>query len=250
MHISNPFMVDALSSALVRAPETEGAPAAVTPEAADPAPTASPDPAAEPSYDWLPETYRAEGQDPDFARFRQDYDDAQAQLSALSDGLPEDPSGYQIALPENMDFGDITPPDWFKFEMDAENPLVSELQGWMHQNRVAPEHGQQLVGLLAKYEAGRAAQYQAQADAEMKALGPQAQARIDRVIRGVQTRIPNEAQRQAVMNTLVSADAVRAVEVLLGGGAKPRAAPVTTPKTAIDPNASAFDRLIAARERA
>lgn len=196
----------------------------------DPAPATPPaDPAPAADYSWMPETFRPEGADPDFQGFRTAYDDAQAQLAALSDGLPEDASGYTIAPPAEMDYGDITPPEWFQFNLDAENPMVGELQGWMHENRVPPASAEGLVGLFAKYEASRAAQFQADAAAEMQALGPQGQARIDRITRSVETRIPDQAQREALIGSLTTAAAVRAVETLLSGATQPRSTTPTPP---------------------
>jgi hypothetical protein len=223
-------------------------PAAAPAPAAEPAdpPAATPDDG--PDLSWLPDQYRPEGADPDFEKFRQDYDDIQAQLAALSDGIPEAATDYAMAMPEDLDFGEIAPPDWFEFNLDAENPLVGELQSFMHENRMPADRAPQLVGMLAKYEAGKAAQYQADSEAQMKELGPQAQARIDRITRAVETRIPDKGQRAALLGTLVSAHAVRAVETLLSGTGASKSTTPTPPNPAVNHNANPMDRLIAARE--
>ena len=232
--------------AVLREGEDEGGGGGTPP--ADPPNDPPADPPAAPDYSWMPEAFRPEGADPDTQGFLNSYNDAQAQLAALAEGRPETADGYKITVPENIDYGENAPPEWFNFEIDAENPLVGELQNWMHQHAIPAAATEGLVTLLAKLEAGKATQFQATADQEMQALGPQGQARIDRVTRSLQTRIADKGQRDALIGSLTSADAYRALETLLSASPGTRSVPKTPRPGAVDPNASPRERLIAARE--
>jgi len=199
-------------------------------------------------YSWVPEAHMGEDGKPDFQGLRTAYDDANATLAAMTEGRPESAADYQIALDEAFDYGEIQPPEWFKFEIDNENPIVGELQTFLHENGLPAEAGTTAAGIMARYEARRAAQYAADRETEMKALGPQGQARIDKIIRAAETRISNKAQRDALLNSMVSADAIRAMEALINGGAPTR--PITSsPRVAADENISPFERLRRANQQ-
>jgi hypothetical protein len=228
----------------VAADPTPAAPAATpAPEA-----PAAPAPAAEgPDLSWMPEDYRKDGT-PDLDAFRTHYEDMAASLSALTDGapqVPETPDAYQFAVPEDIDFGDIKAPDWFKFEVDAENPLWGEVRGWMHEMKMPAEASKGLVSMLAKYEAAKAAQADATARAEMESLGQGATARIDKIQRTIETRVRGEKQRNALLQALTSADAVRALEELISGPSSINT--TATPPGANTEGLTGFRRLQAAR---
>lgn len=220
---------------LRNAPDSEGgSPAPVTPSpaAADPAPaaaTAEPvagsEPAAAPvapagpDFSWVPENYRS-GDDVDFQRLSEDFTNRSAELARLQEQrgqVPESPDAYEMAVPEDIDYGEITPPEWFKPTLDPNNPALPEIRKWMHENGVPAESAKGLIGLYARMEAGRAAQFETQRAAQMESLGPQAAERITAIKRSLETRIPDEAQRNALLKTATTADAVRAIENLLSG---------------------------------
>lgn len=218
---------------------------AATP-APDPAPAPAPAPVEGPDLSWLPEPYRKDdGFDID--GFRTHYEDLAAAQAALADqpAPPESPDAYDLSPPEEMDFGDITPPDWFNFELDDQSPLLGELRSWMHEMKLPPEAGKQMTGLLAKYEASKAAQFDAQARAEMQALGQHAPARIQKIQRTIETRIRDPKQRDALLHSLTSADAVRAMEALISG-ASTLNTPASPPGAATE-GLTGFARLQAAR---
>lgn len=229
-------------------PDPEPAAAATTtpePEtsAGDPAPGQAPQ---ADTYDWMPESYRADGQ-PDFQRFRQDFDDAQAQLAALNENAPESPDAYDFAMPDGIDYGEITPPEWFDFQIDPDDPAIGELRGVLHKHRVPASAAQELMQTLARSEAAKAARFHEQAQQELNSLGPQQQARMQRVQRAIETRVPNQAQRDALLNSLTTADAFRALESFVSGATK------TTSSTApgnsqLDSITDPFERLKAIRE--
>lgn len=211
--------------------------------------TTTPAPAEEsgPDFSWLPEQYRGES-GPDFDGFRTHYEDLQANLSALTEAqpqAPESPDGYDLTLPDEIDYGEITPPEWFEFDLDQDNPLVGELRNWMHEMKMPAEASKGLVAMLARYEAQRASQADAMAQQEMQSLGQGAQARIEKVQRAVETRVRNEAQRNALLQSLTTADAVRALEELIGGSANPK--PPSSPPGSDAEGLTGFRRLQAAR---
>jgi hypothetical protein len=200
-----------------------------------------------PDLSWMPEQYRSES-GPDFDAFRTHYEDLAASLSVLSENqpqVPETPDAYQFAVPEDIDFGDIKAPDWFKFEVDAENPLWGEVRGWMHEMKMPAEASKGLVSMLAKYEAAKAAQADATVRAEMESLGQGATARIDKIQRTIETRVRGEKQRNALLQAITSADAVRALEELISGPSSINT--TATPPGANTEGLTGFRRLQAAR---
>jgi hypothetical protein len=225
----------------------EPAPAApAAPPAADPAP--APAPTTEgPDLSWMPEDYRKDGA-PDFDAFRTHYEDMAASLSVLSENqpqVPETPDAYEFAAPEEIDFGDIQAPDWFKFEVDNDNALWGEVRNWMHEMKMPAEASQGLVSMLAKYEAMKASEADATVKQEMESLGQGSVARIQKIQRTIETRVRGEKQRNALLQSLTSADAVRALEELISGPSSINTS--ATPPGANTEGLTGFRRLQAAR---
>jgi hypothetical protein len=219
------------------------------PEPAAPAatPAADPAPAQGPDLSWMPEQYRGES-GPDFDGFRTHYEDMAASLTALTENqpeIPETPDAYDLAAPEDIDYGEIQVPDWFEFEVDAENPLWGEVRGWMHEMKMPAAASQGLVSMLAKYEAMKASEADAAVRSEMESLGAAGPARIDKVKRAVETRVRGEKQRNALLQSLTSADAVRALEEFISGSSNLNTP--ASPPGAETEGLTGFRRLQAAR---
>lgn len=227
-----------------------GEPTGATPAPAEPPATPDSAPATPaapqgPDLSWFPEQYRGES-GPDIDGFRTHYEDLQASLNALSEHQPpESPDAYAFDVPDDLDFGDIQVPEGFEFTVDKDNPLWGEVRNWMHQNRMPAEASKGLVSMLAKYEASRAAQFNAQAHAELESLGPQRAERMAKVQRAIETRVPNEKQRNALLHSLTTADAVRGLEAFLSGGSNLSTPP--SPPGASTEGLTGFARLQAAR---
>lgn len=217
---------------------------------ADPAAATPADPPAQPTgpdLSWLPESFRKDD-GVDIDGFRAHYEDmaaAQAAFAEAQAGIPETADGYDLTLPEDLNLGDVTPPEWFKFDLDADNPIVSELKQWMHDRKMPAGSGQELLTMLARYEAGKAAQFHATAQAEMKALGPTAEARLGRIRRTLETRVRDETQRNALLQSLTSADAVRGLEAFISGASAVQ--PPAAPPSARTDGLTGYARLQAAR---
>lgn len=188
-----------------------------TPPADPPAdPPAEPPADAGPDLSFIPEDFHGEN-GPDTAKFRETYDHMASRLAQLDErDIPDSAEGYEFALPEDLDFGDLELPEDFEPTIDPEAPIFQELAGVLHEAGAPKELAGKLVGLLAKSQAEVAAEVRQAAVQEMQALGPQAESRIRTVARSLETRIPDEGQRQALMSAVATADGLRALEKLLG----------------------------------
>lgn len=232
------------------APSDEGAPAG-DPPAVDtpPAPDAAGDPPAdtppaEPDFSWYPEQFRGEG-GPDhegFRAFAEEMMAAQAiQQEALAE-VPEDPTGYEFTVPENIDFGELELPEDFSVQLNADDPamapLFQELGGILHKHNLPKGAAGELLGVLAKYEAAKVSQGFTAGKAEYQALGPSADARISNIERALDNRLPPDLAT-ALKAATNSANGVKALEALL----RPRG-PATTPSEPpvreIDPLAARY----------
>lgn len=213
-----------------------GDPAPATPPADTGAPA---EPAAAADYSFLPEQYRSDD-GPDIDGFKSHYESleaAQARWDERQAGIPEAADGYEFALPD-IDYKELGLPDDFKLELNPEDealgPILTELGGTLHKHGIPKDVAPELMGALAKYEALSQKKAIAQAEADraeqMQALGPKADARIADVQRTIESRLP-EAQAKGLMSALYDANAVKALETLLGprglGGGNPTPKPRT-----------------------
>lgn len=155
-------------------------------------------------YSWgVAEDYAfPEGFDP--SAFKQPVlgDDGKAKIGA--DGQPET--------------RDLSPADLLSAD-DEDLPALREL---MHSHGVKPEVMTGLAGILVGRELR---QMQAAGDAaaeQKKLLGPDADNRISVVTRSVEAQLP-AAEAKAVLDSITSADALRAIEKLVGGKVRPPA---------------------------
>lgn len=199
------------------------------------------DPPAAPDLSFVPEEFRSDD-GVDTAGFQMYLDDLKATKSQVDERLadvPEDASGYEFSLPEDLEFGeDLDLPEDFSVEIKADDPdmkpLLGELGNLLHQNGIPKSVAPQFMGLLAKYEAARYSRDWQTQQSEMQALGENADARVTRVQRAIENKLPKE-MATALMGMTKSAAAVRALETLLtpktmnGGGGDPPPKPERNP---------------------
>ena len=131
--------------------------------------------------------------------------------------VPESADGYEFAIPEEIDFGELTLPDGFKVEMDMENPiyqgLFKEAGEVMHKFNLPKSAASEFTSLIAKMEAGKYAEAYAARDAEFREMG-NAEQRITNLERLIDARLQGrEAEAIKVMTT--TTDGIRALEKLL-----------------------------------
>lgn len=184
---------------------------------------------------FVPESFKKEDDSFDLEGFRADYDrltsEAAQREEALS-GLPEDPSGYEFALPEDFELPEgfdaeslsHVDEDGNKVEFDpasmlnADDPDLPQLQSLMHelgQGNVSPVDAmKKIAGLMATRELRGVMDAQKEAQEAMEKLGPQGKSRVDTVTRSIKSKIPGP-QAQALLDGITSADALRGFEALL-----------------------------------
>ncbi|MGB1214972.1 MAG: hypothetical protein ACPG4X_16510 [Pikeienuella sp.] len=200
---------------------------------------------------FVPDTFKGEDGAYDTTGFRTKFDEMVAtsqQEAERREALPKSPDEYVFglpedhALPEGVDLTGMKVRDADGNEVDfdpatiidASDPDVAVLQGLMHgiaQGEVSPQEAiQKLAGLMVNRElAGMQRSMDAAAE-EKKALGPDnGKARIATLTHEISSRIP-KASADALMDSLSTADAVRAVEALIKTAAvKPNANPNNAP---------------------
>lgn len=192
----------------------EGSPGAVPVEPAIPA-----DAPAAPDLSFIPESYHVEGK-PDVAAFKAGYDELvsfKAQRDEAVAGIPENADGYELTVPETIDFGDLDLPEGFKFELSddpAVAPLLGEMRAMLHKHSLPKEAAGEFLGLMAKYQAIEASKDMASWKAGRAELGATAQSRIDNVSRLLDSKLPAPLS-EALKGMAGSASAVRALEKLL-----------------------------------
>lgn len=225
----------------------EGAPAG-SPPAGDPNPAATPPagdaPPAGGDWSWYPEQFRGEN-GPDHEGFRAFYEDMASQQAIAQEALaevPDDATGYEFTVPEDIDFGELELPEDFKVELKTDDPamapLFEELGGIMHEFNMPKGAAGKLLGVLAKYEASKFSQQFTAGNAEYQSLGPTADARISNVHRALANRL-SEDQATALMAATTSANGVKALEALLRPRG-PSTTPADTPPKDVDPLAARY----------
>ncbi len=231
MHILN------LKSPTWAPDEPAGAPPESDPAPAGDPPAAPPEDAAPdaPNFDWIPEEFRSDD-GPNFDGFKSHYEEMVAAQTSAKEDVPEDADGYEFAIPEEMDFGDMDLPKDFAVELKADDeafaPLFKDLGGFLHKHGIPKSATPELMQTLAKYEASKASRAMAGLDAEMQALGAKAGARIETINRALDNRLPEE-MATALKGTITTAAGVQALEKLLGPASL--SAPAGEPQPEEDP---------------
>lgn len=203
-----------LNEKLMREAPNEGTPAAE--------PVAAPVQDAAPDLSFIPADFVSDGK-PDLARFAEHYKTLAPK--------PEVPEAYEFALPADLKFDLPDLPADFKLALNAEDeamkPLFGKLGGVLKDMGAPKEAATKLMGVLAEYEAHRAATGNAHINAQMAKLGDtakvaQRQATLDRAL---ETKLPADEAAELKEIIRFSAPSIRALERLLS-------APVTTPTPA------------------
>lgn len=246
----------------VWAPQDDaGAPPVDQPAAGDPPPAAdppnsAPDQAAAPAptevdYSFLPDEFRQDGAN-DIEGFRARFDDLTAQSAQREEALqdvPEDGSGYEFSIPDDLDFGELDLPEGFTFNLKTDDPamapVLEEFGGLLHKYNLPKSAASEFMGALAKYQAAEYAPLYAQSKAEMKTLGSGADSRVANIDRALTSRLPTD-QAAALKAATTTANGVKALEALL----QPRSmkTPNPTPSTTDFEGLSGSARLKAINE--
>lgn len=226
------------------APADEGAPAPDEPPVEEGAPPADPpaDPPAEPDYSFIPDQYRSDD-GPDIDGFKAHYDELAAAQAIRDEALadvPEDAAGYEFALPDELDFGELDLPEGFEVGLKTDDPalapLFSELGGIMHKHNLPKGATGEIMSVLAKYEATKFSGHYAAAQTEMEALGASGPSRIANIERALQARLPAD-QMDAIKAVTSTAAGVKALESLI----KPRGPRTINPEPPEPPATNPLD---------
>lgn len=228
-----------------------------TPSVPTPAPTPDPTPAAGPDLGWIPQDFHKDGA-PDLSAFSAHYQELVARDAQRAERDASIPETFAVGLPENLTFEGIEglPAD-FKVELAQDDPVMKPLFDGLGEtlkkwatDGIPATAGQDLMGLLARYQATEYAAAVKAIDADMAKLGTpaQQQARIGTIERVLDTRLPAE-EATALKSLLRSSGAIKAVERLLSP-ARGTTPPPSTPPGASDENLTASQRLDRANQRA
>ena len=208
----------------LRAPEDEGGgPSPDTSAEADggaPDDTSKPSVTGAPDFSFLPEQFRKDDK-PDIEGFQTylgDLEAGHARAQERQAEIPEDGSGYEFELPTEMDFTDLDLPKDFAFEFNPKDenfaPVLAGLGNVLHKHGIPKAAAADLMGVLARYEATAYSVGKKQTEAEMAALGSNAEKRVGAVRRSLENKLA-EPEAKALSSLMNSADAIRALEKLL-----------------------------------
>lgn len=228
----------------------------------DPAPAPVPDPAANPApvaadYSFIPADYVKDGV-ADTAAFSAHYQElvsAAAQRAEREAAIPET---FAVSMPENLSFDGIEGlPSDFTVQLAADDPLMKPLfdglsetlSKWAKEGLPATA-GQELMGLLARYQATEYGQMTKQIEADMAKLGTPTQqtARISTIERALDTRLPAD-EATALKGLMQNSGAIKALERLLTPGRGTPPAPGTPPGLDTS-NMTPAQKLVAANAQA
>lgn len=206
-------------------PEADGG--APPSDAPAPEPDAAPvegDPPADtgPDFSFIPDDYRGEDGNLDLDRFKTDYEDMladKAQRAEAETLVPEN-GEYDFSLPDDLDFGDMELPKNFAVDLAVDDedfkPIFGEFAELLKDLKAPGDVSKKAMSVLAKYEAAKYSKQYRAAQAEFSKLGAnkaQQEARLNRVLRAMETRLPVE-QVSALAGAASTYDGVRALEAL------------------------------------
>lgn len=195
---------------------------------------------------FVPETFKGEDGKFDTEGFRAKYDELTASAAEREEAkasLPKEPGEYGFALaddhvwPEGFDPSKMktTDDDGNEVEFDpsklfdADDPDIPLVQGLLHELGAPASAMSKIAGIMANREIRQIANAEAAVAEEKKALGPDAQARIDTVTRTLNARM-EAPMAKAVLDSLTSADALRGIEKLIkSSNIPPQSQPGTKP---------------------
>lgn len=195
------------------------------PGGASPAPESIPAPEAGPDLSFIPADFHVDGK-PDLARFAEHYQETVAERARLAEQRVV-PDAYDFALPPDLTFEGV--PEGFDPGLDPSNPLFSDLGNVLKEIGAPAETAGKLTGLLAQFEAQKAAADYAAWEQDMRQLGTpeQVTARASDVQRKLETLLPKDQAAALFSGPRISADGIRALEKLITG--RSLQAPAATP---------------------
>lgn len=134
---------------------------------------------------------------------------------------PESPDGYELRAPNvaDLDLPEGFDGESFELQVDENDPALAALRKTAHHHGLGQAAVDDLLRLWGEHQIRTIGKDAEAALAEMKALGPNAQSRIDSLTRVVRARLPRE-DAEALLGDIRSADALRAVESLLSGSGR------------------------------
>lgn len=180
------------------------------------APESTPAPEAGPDLSFIPADFHVDGK-PDVARFAEHYQTTVAEQARLAELKAAVPETYDFALPPDLTFEGV--PDGFDPGLDTSNPLFGELGNVLKELGAPAEAAGKLTGLLAQYEAQKAAADYSAWEQDMTQLGTpeQVTARASDVQRKLETLLPQEQVTALFSGPRISADGIKALEKLITG---------------------------------
>lgn len=174
-----------------------------------------------PDLSFIPDDFRGENGTLDTAGFATHYSDMLAEKAARDEALGLVPEKYEFGLPESIDYGDLDLPEGFAVDLKADDPalapLFEEFGGILKDLNAPAETASKLMGLMAKYEATQYANSTTALRQALEPLGPNdamRQARIDRVVRAAEAKLPAD-QAEALIKSARDAGTIKALETLL-----------------------------------
>lgn len=195
----------------------------------NPPPAGGSDPSPTPGKPARPEglgkqfdAYWSDDKGLDTAKLTSDFD-ALTALRAEHDSrlarVPEKLDDYEVALPEGFKL-----PDGFKFEIDANSPLLTPAREFAKKHNLTKDEFKELVALQAQGMVAEDAALAAAAKAERDKLGSKGQQRISAVTQFLQAKLGNDLAN-ALLPGLFTARQVEAYEKIMdlakGGGGAP-----------------------------
>jgi hypothetical protein len=210
------------------------------PGGASPAPESTTVPAsAGPDLSFIPADFHVDGK-PDLTRFAAHYQETVAERARLAEQRVV-PDAYDFALPSDMTFEGV--PEGFDPGLDTSNPLFGELGNVLKELGAPAETAGKLTGLLAQFEAQKAAADYSAWEQDMKQLGTpeQVSARAGDVQRKLETLLPKQQAEALFSGPRISADGIRALEKLITG--RSFQAPTASPANADLDSMSPMDKL-------
>lgn len=175
---------------------------------------------------FVPEAYSKDGV-VDGAAFRAGYDDLaafKAQHEERMASVPESAEGYDFAMPDELDFGDLNLPEGFTVESLAEDeamkPLLNQFATMMHEAGLPSDFAKATMGMLAQYEATKYSQMYTGLQQEFAKIS-NADQRLGTVKTVLEKRLGNDLAASLAPNTAAQ---LQALEKILSPGG-----PLTTP---------------------
>jgi hypothetical protein len=111
-----------------------------------------------------------------------------AQRQIVQAGLPRDPNGYEIKLPEGF-----KPPEGMQFEFNADDPALKQFREIAHRRGMDQGTFSEALGAFASVKVAELAQTNAARDAQMAQLGSAADTRIDQVATWLKAKVGDKA---------------------------------------------------------